>query len=52
MIIAIGLLAGLLLHLSNRRSHWRVNRADRLGLAVYAHKAQSEQAFPFDYLSR
>jgi len=52
MMIAIGILAGVLLHLGNRRSHWRINRADKLGLAVYARKAQCEEAFPFDYLSR
>lgn len=52
MMIAIGLFAGVLLHLSNRRSHWRINRTDKLGLAVYAHKVQCEGAFPFDYLTR
>ena len=52
MMIVIGLLAGVLLHLSTRRSHWRINRADKLGLAVYAHKARCEEAYPFDYLSR
>jgi hypothetical protein len=52
MMIAIGLLAGVLLHLSNRRSHWRMSRADKLGLDEYDHKARCEGAFPFDYLTR
>jgi hypothetical protein len=52
MMIAIGLLAGVLLHLTHRRSQWRINRADKLGLAVYARKTQCEEAFPFDYLTR
>jgi hypothetical protein len=52
MMIAIGLLAGVLLHLTHRRLQWRINRSDKLALAVYAHKTQGEEAFPFDYLSR
>jgi hypothetical protein len=52
MMIAIGLLAGVLLHLTNRRSQWRINRADKLGLAVYARRARCEETFPFDWLSR
>ena len=52
MIIAIGLLALVLLHLSHRRSQWRVNRTDKMGLAIYAHKAQCDGVVPFDYLSR
>jgi hypothetical protein len=35
MMIAIGLLAGVLLHLTYRHSLWRINRADKLGLAVF-----------------
>ncbi|MBZ5595656.1 MAG: hypothetical protein LAP39_25740 [Acidobacteriia bacterium] len=52
MMIAIGLLALVLLPLSNRRSQWRMNRSDRLWLNLYEHKARCEGAFPFDYLSR
>jgi hypothetical protein len=52
MMIALGLFAGVLLHLTHRREQWRVSRAEKLGLAVYAHKARCEEAFPFDYLSR
>jgi hypothetical protein len=52
MMIAIGLLAGVLLHWTNRRSQWRINRSEKLGLAEYARKARCEEAFPFDYLSR
>ena len=52
MMIAIGLLAGVLLHLSARRSQWRMSRIDKMGLDLYAHKARCEGAFPFDYLDR
>jgi hypothetical protein len=52
MMIAIGLLSGVLLQLTNRCSWWRINRTDKSGLAEYAHKARCEGAFPFDYLSR
>jgi hypothetical protein len=52
MMIAIGLLALVLLQLSNRRSHSRIDRSDKLWLDLYEHKARCEGAFPFDYLSR
>jgi len=52
MMIAIGLLALVMLQLSNRRSHSRINRSDKLWLDLYEHKARCEGAFPFDYLSR
>jgi hypothetical protein len=52
MMIAIGLLAGVLLHLTTRHLQSRVSRSDKLCLAVYAHKARREEAFPFDYLNR
>ena len=52
MMIAVGLLAGMLLLYLSHRSHSRVSRADKLGLAEYADKARCEEALPFDYLSR
>jgi hypothetical protein len=30
----------------------RMNRDERMGLDRYEHKARSEGAFPFDYLTR
>ena len=52
MMIAIGLMAAAVLCLSNRRPASRMGRADRVGLALYEHKARCEGAFPFDYLTR
>jgi len=52
MMIAIGLVAAAVWCLSNRRSPSRLGRAEKLGLAVYEHKAWCEGAFPFDYLTR
>jgi len=51
MVIAIGIAAALAVYLSNRSAS-RTGRIDKLGLAVYAQKAQREETFPFDYLSR
>jgi hypothetical protein len=52
MMVAIGIGAAVVLYLANRHAHQRLNRAERLGLNWYAHKADCEGAFPFDYLSR
>ena len=52
MVIAIGIAAALAVYLSNRNAARRIGRIDKLGLAVYAHKARREEAFPFDYLNR
>lgn len=52
MLVAIGVAAVLMLCLINRRDHARLGRDERMGLDYYAHKAHSEGAFPFDYLSR
>ena len=52
MMVAIGIGAVVVVYLANRRAHSRLNRAERMGLATYEHKARCEGAFPFDYLSR
>ena len=52
MMIAIGVMAAVVLCLTNRRSSSRMGRAERLGLDLYEQKARCEGAFPFDYLTR
>lgn len=52
MVIAIGIAAALALYFTNRNASRRTGRVDKLGLAVYAHRARCEEAYPFDYLSR
>ena len=52
MVIAIGIAAALAVYLTNRNASRRTGRIDKLGLAVYAHKARCEETFPFDYLSQ
>ena len=52
MVIAIGIAAAFAVYFSNRNATRRTGRVDKLGLAVYAHKARCEETFPFDYLSR
>jgi hypothetical protein len=52
MVIAIGIVAALAVYVSNKSAARRMGRAEKHGLAVYAHKARCEDAFPFDYLSR
>jgi hypothetical protein len=52
MVIAIGIVAAIILCLSNRRAPPRMDRAEKMGLDSYEHKARCEGTFPFDYLSR
>jgi hypothetical protein len=52
MMIAIGLAAAAVLVFSNRRTPAKMNRSEKTWLALYAHRARCEGAFPFDYLSR
>jgi hypothetical protein len=52
MVIAIGVAAAFMVYISNRNASRRMGRVDKAGLAVYAQKAQREETFPFDYLSR
>ena len=52
MVIAIGIAAVFAVYISNKSASRRMCRVEKQGLAVYAHKARCEDAFPFDYLSR
>jgi hypothetical protein len=47
MVIAIGIVAVFAVYLSNKNALRRMCRLEKRGLAVYAHKARSEGAFPF-----
>ena len=50
LMMTVGVMAALGLWLSERPR--RMNRDERMGLDRYEHKARSEGAFPFDYLTR
>jgi hypothetical protein len=56
IVIAIGVVAAVILCLGlclvGRRASPRMDRAERIGLNSYEHKARCEGAFPFDYLTR
>jgi hypothetical protein len=51
MVIAIGIVAALAVYISNKSASRRMCRVEKQGLAAYAQKARSVDAFPFDYLS-
>jgi len=52
MVLAIGIAAAFAVYWSNRSALRRTGRVDKAGLSMYAHKAQCEETYPFDYLSR
>jgi hypothetical protein len=52
MMIVVGIAAVVAVCLVNRSAARRNNRQDTLGLRSYGHRAQCEESFPFDYLSR
>jgi hypothetical protein len=52
MMIVVGIAAVLAVCLANRSAARRNNRPDPMGLRSYRQRAQVEESFPFDYLSR
>jgi hypothetical protein len=52
MMIVVGIAAVVVVCLLNRSATRRNNRPDTMGLRSYGHRAQCEESFPFDYLSR
>ena len=52
MMILVGIAAVVVVCLANRSATRRNSRPDPLGLRSYRQRAQVEESFPFDYLSR
>jgi hypothetical protein len=52
LLMTVSAVAVLGLWLTHRDRPRRMNRDERMGLDRYEHKARSEGAFPFDYLTR
>jgi len=51
-MIIVGIAALIAVCLANRSAARRNSRPNTMGLRSYRHRAQCEESFPFDYLSR
>jgi hypothetical protein len=52
MMIVLGIAAVVAVCLANKSAAPRNSRPDTMGLRSYRQRAQAEESFPFDYLSR